>query len=119
MRMATMLMHCVQGADERDATSVAAVTCDVPRAGAGKQLRIGIPKEYAADGLSPGANEARRVLCICDGLSVRPYVAQVQAWSRGAELLSNLGHAVVPVSVPHTKNALATYYILAPAEAAR
>jgi len=48
-----------------------------------------------------------------------PRSACPQAWNRGVELLRQRGHAIVPVSLPNTKFALETYYILAPAEAAR
>ncbi|MCD8566525.1 MAG: Asp-tRNA(Asn)/Glu-tRNA(Gln) amidotransferase subunit GatA, partial [Alphaproteobacteria bacterium] len=61
-----------------------------------KGKRIGIPKEYRSEGLSP----------------------EIAAlWDQGAKWLENAGAEVVEVSLPHTKYALATYYILVPAEA--
>ena len=59
-------------------------------------LRIGIPKEYRLDGTNP------EILKLWD---------QGIAWAKAA------GAEIVEVSLPHTKYALATYYIIAPAEA--
>src|SRR5882757_2407873 len=61
-----------------------------------KGLRVGIPKEYRIDGAP----------------------AEIDAlWSKGAEWLKAQGAQIVEVSLPHTKYALPTYYIVAPAEA--
>ncbi|HUO89657.1 MAG TPA: amidase family protein, partial [Rhizomicrobium sp.] len=84
--------------DPRDSTSV-----DVPvpdyeaelEKGV-KGLRVGIPKEYRIDGAPPEI----------DAL-----------WHKGAEWLKAMGAEIVEVSLPHTKYALPTYYIVAPAEA--
>ena len=46
-------------------------------------------------------------------------VVPLQAWERAARLMESLGHTIVPVSLPSTRHALETYYILAPVEAAR
>lgn len=43
----------------------------------------------------------------------------LQTWRRAANLLRGMGHTVVDVSLPCTQFALATYYVVAPAEAAR
>jgi len=57
---------------------------------------VGIPKEYRIDGAP----------------------AEIDAlWSKGADWLKAQGADVVEVSLPHTKYALPTYYIVAPAEA--
>jgi aspartyl-tRNA(Asn)/glutamyl-tRNA(Gln) amidotransferase subunit A len=61
-----------------------------------RRLRIGIPKEYRVDGMA-GEIEA--------------------LWQRGAEWLRAAGAEPVEISLPMTKYALATYYIIAPAEA--
>ncbi|HEX5826124.1 MAG TPA: amidase family protein, partial [Candidatus Limnocylindrales bacterium] len=58
--------------------------------------RLGLPREYFVDGMEPGV-EAR----------VREAVAQ----------LETAGATVEEVSLPHTDYGLATYYIVAPAEA--
>jgi aspartyl-tRNA(Asn)/glutamyl-tRNA(Gln) amidotransferase subunit A len=61
-----------------------------------KGLRVGIPKEYRADGLAAEINEV---------------------WDRGAAWLKEQGAEIVEISLPHTKYALPAYYIVAPAEA--
>ena len=38
-------------------------------------------------------------------------------WERGIQLVKDAGANVIEVSLPHTKYALPTYYIIAPAEA--
>ncbi|WP_158599770.1 amidase family protein [Azospirillum cavernae] len=59
-------------------------------------LRVGIPKEYRVEGLS----------------------AEIDAlWSQGVQWLKDAGAVPVEISLPHTKYALAAYYIIAPAEA--
>src|SRR6202007_3083010 len=61
-----------------------------------KSLRIGNPKEYRPDGLN----------------------AEVAAlWDRGIQWMKDAGATIVDISLPHTKYALPTYYIVAPAEA--
>ncbi len=62
-----------------------------------KGLRIGLPKEYFTDGIDP------QVKAHID-VAIKNFEAQ------GAEL--------VEISLPHTKYAVPTYYIVAPAEAA-
>jgi aspartyl-tRNA(Asn)/glutamyl-tRNA(Gln) amidotransferase subunit A len=57
---------------------------------------VGIPKEYRVDGASPEI----------DAL-----------WAQGVAWLRAQGAEIVDVSLPHTKYALPTYYIVAPAEA--
>ena len=61
-----------------------------------KGLRIGVPREYRSDGM-PGEIEA--------------------LWQQGVAWLREAGAEIVDVSLPHTKYGLATYYIIAPAEA--
>jgi hypothetical protein len=63
--------------------------------GSMKGKKIGIPKEYRVDGIP----------------------AEIDAlWTKGAQWLKDQGAEIVEVSLPHTKYALATYYIVAPAE---
>ena len=98
VRDAAILLKAMAGADPKDSTSVDA---PVPDYEAGlelgvKGLRIGIPKEYRVEGAPPEI----------DAL-----------WSKAAEWLRAQGAEVVEVSLPHTKHALPTYYIVAPAEA--
>ena len=98
VRDAAILLKHMASVDPRDSTSV-----DVPvpdyeaelEKGV-KGLRVGIPKEYRIDGAPPEI----------DAL-----------WHKGAEWLKAMGAEIVEVSLPHTKYALPTYYIVAPAEA--
>jgi aspartyl-tRNA(Asn)/glutamyl-tRNA(Gln) amidotransferase subunit A len=95
---AAILLRSMAGHDLKDTTSVdvpvpdyeAALTRSV------KGMKIGIPKEYRVKGM-PDEIEA--------------------LWRRGADWLKAAGAEVVEVSLPHTKHALAAYYIVAPAEA--
>ena len=104
-RDAAMLLHAVAGRDERDSTSAPLpvpdellhlAAGDDEAAGHLRGLRLGLPREYFVAGMEPGV-EAR----------IREAVAALAA--AGAE--------IVDVSLPHTEYGLATYYIVAPAEA--
>ena len=104
-RDAAMLLHAVAGRDERDSTSAPLpvpdgllhlAATDDEAAGHLRGLRLGLPREYFVAGMEPGV-EAR----------IREAVAALGA--AGAE--------IVDVSLPHTEYGLATYYIVAPAEA--
>ena len=61
-----------------------------------KGMKIGIPKEYRVDNM-PKEIE--------------------QLWSKGIDILKKSGVKIIDISLPHTKYALPTYYIVAPAEA--
>jgi aspartyl-tRNA(Asn)/glutamyl-tRNA(Gln) amidotransferase subunit A len=104
-RDAALLLHAVAGRDERDATSAAVPVpaellalpdSDDEAASDLRGKRIGLPREYFVSGMEPGV-EAR----------VRGAVAALEA----------AGAIVDDVSLPHTDYGLATYYIVAPAEA--
>ena len=104
-RDAAMLLHAIAGRDERDSTSAPRpvpedllhLPASDDEAAAGlRGLRLGLPREYFVAGMEPGV-EAR----------IREAVAALAA--AGAE--------IVDVSLPHTAYGLATYYIVAPAEA--
>lgn len=93
-----IMLEVMAGFDAKDATSLdlpvpnweAALSADL------KGKKVGIPKEYRPDGLN----------------------AEIaQLWDKGAQWLKDAGAEVVEVSLPHTRYALATYYIIAPAEA--
>ena len=93
-----ILLEVMSGFDPKDSTSL---DLAVPQweANLSSDLRgktVGIPREYRPDGLN----------------------AEISAmWDRGIEWMKDAGAEVVEVSLPHTKYALPTYYIIAPAEA--
>ncbi|QJE73110.1 Asp-tRNA(Asn)/Glu-tRNA(Gln) amidotransferase subunit GatA [Aerophototrophica crusticola] len=94
---AALMLQSMAGFDPKDSTSVdmpvpdfaAALTGDI------RGLRVGIPREYRVDGMPA---EVERV------------------WQQGIEWLKAAGAVPVEISLPHTKYALPTYYIVAPAE---
>jgi aspartyl-tRNA(Asn)/glutamyl-tRNA(Gln) amidotransferase subunit A len=95
---AALMLQVMAGHDAKDSTSV---DLPVPDYRAGleggvKGLKIGIPKEYRADGMDGGIE---------------------RLWATGAGWLKEAGAEMVEISLPHTKYALPTYYIIAPAEA--
>jgi len=92
------ILQTMAGRDPNDSTSTAA---PVPRytdeiTKPVKGLRIGIPKEYFAEGMDSGVRK------------------KVEA---AIELLKKLGCVPVDIRMPHTDYAIATYYIIATAEA--
>ena len=92
------ILENIAGRDPNDSTST---TAQVPRyteeiAKSVKGLRVGIPRDYFAEGMDFGVR------------------AKVEA---GIELLKKLGCAPVDIRMPHTDYAIATYYIIATAEA--
>jgi len=93
-----IMLTSMAGHDAKDSTSADRPVPDFAAAcGRGvKGLRIGVPREYRSDGMSPEI----------EGL-----------WQRGLQWLRDAGAETVDVSLPHTKYGLATYYIVAPAEA--
>ncbi|HEY8287830.1 MAG TPA: Asp-tRNA(Asn)/Glu-tRNA(Gln) amidotransferase subunit GatA [Acetobacteraceae bacterium] len=93
-----ILLGSMAGHDPRDATSADRAVPDFEAACARgvKGLRIGVPAEYRSDGM-PEDIEA--------------------LWRQGLDWLRDAGAEIVDVSLPHTKYGLATYYIIAPAEA--
>ncbi|MGJ0393813.1 MAG: Asp-tRNA(Asn)/Glu-tRNA(Gln) amidotransferase subunit GatA [Methylocystis sp.] len=98
VRDAAIMLRSMAGHDPKDTTSVDAPVPDYEAAiGASvKGRRIGVPKEYRLDGMSP----------------------EIAAlWDAGVQWLKDAGAEIVEISLPHTKYALPTYYIIAPAEA--
>src|SRR5262249_31729912 len=95
---AATLLEVLSGVDPCDSTSVpqpvphyaASLTGEI------KGLRLGLPKEYMIGGLDPAVKQA-----------IDAAVAQ----------LGKLGAEVMEISLPHTDYAVATYYIIATAEA--
>ncbi|MBI0536467.1 Asp-tRNA(Asn)/Glu-tRNA(Gln) amidotransferase subunit GatA [Roseomonas sp. KE2513] len=93
-----LLLESMAGYDPRDATSADVPVPDFAAACARgvKGLRIGVPREYRLEGM-PDEIEA--------------------LWQQGLDWLRAEGAEIVDISLPHTKYALPTYYIVAPAEA--
>ncbi len=93
-----MLLQVIAGHDVRDATCAELAVPDYSKnleAGV-SGMKLGVPKEYFGRGIAPDVAEA------------------VQAALRAYE---KLGAKLVDVSLPHTEHGIATYYIIAPAEA--
>jgi aspartyl-tRNA(Asn)/glutamyl-tRNA(Gln) amidotransferase subunit A len=96
---AALLLEVIAGVDRHDATSI---DRPVPRYTAqadvgARGLRIGIPDEYFAPGMEPEVEAAVQA-------TIKEYEQQ--------------GATMVRVSLPHARYAVATYYIVATAEAA-
>tara|TARA_B110001452_G_scaffold177661_1_gene149054 strand:+ start:272 stop:1732 length:1461 start_codon:yes stop_codon:yes gene_type:complete len=93
-----LMLEAMAGFDKKDSTSINKkkesysknLTDNI------KGLKIGIPKEYRIDGM-PKEIE--------------------QLWESGKSLLKEAGAEIIDISLPNTKYALPTYYIVAPAEA--
>ncbi|MFC7050285.1 Asp-tRNA(Asn)/Glu-tRNA(Gln) amidotransferase subunit GatA [Emcibacter nanhaiensis] len=98
VRDAAIMLESMAGHDAKDSTSVpsavpnyeAALTGDI------RGLKVGIPKEYRVEGMP---EEIEKL------------------WQQGMAWLKDAGAEIVDISLPHTKYALPTYYIVAPAEA--
>jgi aspartyl-tRNA(Asn)/glutamyl-tRNA(Gln) amidotransferase subunit A len=98
VRDGAILLGSMAGHDPKDSTSAMIAVPDFEAACARgvKGLRIGVPAEYRSDGMP----------------------AEIDAlWQQGLGWLREAGAEIVDVSLPHTKYGLATYYIVAPAEA--
>lgn len=98
VRDAAAILQVIAGRDERDATSTPDPVPDYIRETEKSVmgLRIGIPREYFGPGMNP---------------SVR---GKIEA---GIDLFRHLGCEIREVRMPHTDYAIATYYIIATAEA--
>jgi aspartyl-tRNA(Asn)/glutamyl-tRNA(Gln) amidotransferase subunit A len=93
-----LMLNAMAGHDPKDSTSAPVAVPDFAAALTGdiRGLKVGIPKEYRPDGLSDEVNKV---------------------WEQGIAWLKAAGATPVEISLPHTKYALPTYYIVAPAEA--
>jgi len=95
---ASILLEEMAGYDQRDSTSS---NVDIPNFSKNlnanlKGKTVGIPKEYTVDGISDEINAV---------------------WEKATKSLEQKGAKIKNISLPHTKYALPTYYIIAPAEA--
>jgi len=93
-----LMLEAMAGFDKKDSTSINKkkenysknLTDNI------KGLKIGIPKEYRVDGMSKEIDKI---------------------WENGKKILKDSGAEIVDITLPNTKYALPTYYIVAPAEA--
>ncbi len=92
-----IILQTIAGRDPLDGTTGnvpvpdyrAALTGDV------KGMKIGLPKEYFIDGMNPEVEASVR---------------------QAADILKSMGAELVDISLPHTKYAVATYYVITPCE---
>jgi aspartyl-tRNA(Asn)/glutamyl-tRNA(Gln) amidotransferase subunit A len=98
VRDAAISLNAMAGHDPKDSTSaIQAVPNFEAVLGQGvKGLKVGIPAEYRIEGMNKEISDA---------------------WDKGIAILKAAGAEMVNVSLPHSKYALPTYYIIAPAEA--
>ncbi len=98
VRDAATVLGVIAGHDPMDATSsplpVPDYTADLDKGVRG--MKLGVPSEYFADGLDA---EVRAAI------------------ESGIEKLRAAGAEIVPISLPHTRYAIPTYYVIATAEA--
>ncbi|MCW0233147.1 MAG: Asp-tRNA(Asn)/Glu-tRNA(Gln) amidotransferase subunit GatA [Ferrovibrio sp.] len=98
VRDSALMLQAMAGFDPKDSTSVDRPVPDYVAnlEGGVKGMRIGIPREYRMDGMD----------------------AEITTlWEQGKQWLKEAGAEIVDINLPHTHYALATYYIVAPAEA--
>ena len=97
---AALLLDAIGGHDPKDSTSInkqlPSLQSTLPQDTSLKGMKLGLPKEYFIEGIDPEVEKA-----------VRDAVAHCE----------KLGAEIVHISLPHSKYAIATYYILATAEA--
>jgi aspartyl-tRNA(Asn)/glutamyl-tRNA(Gln) amidotransferase subunit A len=98
VRDSAIMMRTLAGVDPRDSTCSARPVPDYEAALTGevKNLRVGVPKEFFVEGMQPEVDNAVRT-------ALKRLAAQ------GAE--------VREISLPHSQYAVATYYLIATAEA--
>jgi aspartyl-tRNA(Asn)/glutamyl-tRNA(Gln) amidotransferase subunit A len=92
-----IMLRSMAGYDPKDSTSVNRPVPDYTAAlgGSIKGLKVGVPKEYRVEGTNPEI---------------------LKLWEKGVQMMKDAGAEIVEVSLPHTKYALQTYYVIAPAE---
>jgi len=98
VRDCAIMLEAMSGFDAKDATSLDVVVpaWEKHLSGDLRGKKVGVPKEYRVDGMPP----------------------EIEAlWQQGIAFVRDAGAEIVEVSLPHTKYALPTYYIIAPAEA--
>ena len=95
---AALILQAISGMDPHDSTSLDVAVPDFLSGlnDGVKGLKLGIPKEYFGEGIDPGVRR-----------NVEAAIQKLAA--QGAE--------IIDISLPHTEHAVATYYVIAPAEA--
>ena len=98
VRDCAIMLEAMAGFDPKDSTSLDLV---VPSWESGlsadlRGKRVGIPREYRIEGVPEDID---------------------RVWQQGIDWLRDAGAEIVEISLPHTRYALPTYYIIAPAEA--
>ena len=98
VRDCAIMLEAMAGFDPKDATSLDLPVPDWEAALSGdlKGKKVGIPREYRLEGIDDEV---------------------AKSWDQGIAWLKDAGAEIVDISLPHTKYALPTYYIIAPAEA--
>ncbi|MFL2888428.1 MAG: Asp-tRNA(Asn)/Glu-tRNA(Gln) amidotransferase GatCAB subunit A [Pelagibacterales bacterium MED-G40] len=94
----SLMLEAMSGFDEKDSTSIKKEKEKYSKNLKDniKGLKIGIPKEYRVNNMPKEIDKL---------------------WENGKKILKDLGAKIIDISLPHTKYALPTYYIVAPAEA--
>ena len=92
-----IMLQSMAGYDPKDSTSVNRPVPDYTKSlgQSVKGLKVGVPKEYRVEGTNPEI---------------------IKLWEKGVQMMKDAGAEIVDVSLPHTKYALQTYYVIAPAE---
>ena len=95
---AAILLNAISGGDKMDSTSVEVEVPDFTKNLNGdiKGMKIGIPKEYFVEGMDSDVENAV---------------------NKAIKDIESLGAEIIEISLPHTKYAISTYYIIAPCEA--
>lgn len=98
VRDTAILMNVIAGHDSKDSTSINCATPDYTQSlfQSVKGLKVGVPREFFSDAISPDVADVVK---------------------KAIRELESLGAKIVDMSLPNTKYAVATYYIIAPAEA--
>jgi aspartyl-tRNA(Asn)/glutamyl-tRNA(Gln) amidotransferase subunit A len=98
VRDCAIMLEAMSGFDPKDATSldVAVPAWEKGLSGDLKGKKVGVPREYRVENMPPEIGAL---------------------WQQGIAYVKDAGAEIVEVSLPHTKYALPTYYIIAPAEA--
>lgn len=93
-----LLLQVLAGHDPHDSTSALEPVPDYSATLTGdiRGVRVGVPREYFVEGMEPEVEQATRT---------------------AIAVLRDQGAEIVEVTLPHTRYALPTYYIIAPAEA--